>query len=220
VDLGDERGRANKQVIVNKSMSPTTPKVDAVVMFDEIGVVFDRDQYRDALSVVDVFHFYRRTHQYHKYRPADEEFEANPARARLKFAMKAIAAEVHERHRRWTWEYLAERRDMRKKYVEIYVRKLALTDAKPLPVEVSDTPTPTHVRMGLIYRTELRSQKWRIRYATRISDSSDQLLVIRPRRMQQLVANSKPRKWRLKHHVRHGVNGFGVLDHRKPKAAV
>lgn len=118
-------------------MSPTTPKVDAVVMFDEIGVVFDRDQYRDALSVVDVFHFYRRTHQYHKYRPADEEFEANPARARLKFAMKAIAAEVHERHRRWTWEYLAERRDMRKKYVDIYVRKLALTDAKPLPAEVS-----------------------------------------------------------------------------------
>jgi len=57
VNLGSDRGRANKKVIVNKSMSPTTPKVDAVVMFDEIGVVFDRDQYRDALSVVDVFHF-------------------------------------------------------------------------------------------------------------------------------------------------------------------
>lgn len=120
-------------------MSSSTPKVDAVVMFDEIGVVFDRDQYRDALSVVDVFHFYRRTHQYHKYRPDEEEFSANPAKARLKFAMKAISAEVHERHRRWTWEYLAERRDMRKKYVDIYVRKLALTEAKPLPVEVSTT---------------------------------------------------------------------------------
>jgi hypothetical protein len=199
-------------------MSPTTPKVDAVVMFDEIGVVFDRDQYRDALSVVDVFHFYRRTHQYHKYRPADEEFEANPARARLKFAMKAIAAEVHERHRRWTWEYLAERRDMRKKYVEIYVRKLALTDAKPLPAEVSHRPT--YGRTGLTYRMELLSQRWRIRYATRISDSSDQLLVTRPRRTQQPAASLKLRKSLLKHHVRRGVSGSGVLDHRKPKAAV
>lgn len=105
-------------------------------MFDEISVVFDRDQYRDALSVVDVFHFYRRTHQYHKYRPAESEFEANPAKARLKFALTAIASEVHDRRRRWTWEYLAERRDMRKRYVDVYVRKLALTDAKPLPVEV------------------------------------------------------------------------------------
>jgi vacuolar protein sorting-associated protein 13A/C len=85
-----------------------------------------------------VFHFYRRTHQYHKYYPADEEFEANPAKARLKFAMRAIAAEVHERHHRWTWDYISKRRDMRKRYVDIYVRKLALTDAKPLPVEVSE----------------------------------------------------------------------------------
>ena len=216
--MGRCKERANKQVIVNKSMSPTTPKVDAVVMFDEIGVVFDRDQYRDALSVVDVFHFYRRTHQYHKYRPADEEFEANPARARLKFAMKAIAAEVHERHRRWTWEYLAERRDMRKKYVEIYVRKLALTDAKPLPAEVSNHFAC--IRTGLIYRTELRSQKWRIHYATRISDSSDQLRVNRPRRTQQRAASLKPRRSHLKHHVRHGVNGSGVLNHQKHKVAV
>lgn len=123
--------------MVNKTMSPSTPKVDAQVIFDEIGVVFDRDQYRDALSVVDVFHFYRRTHQYHKYRPPALEFEENPAKARLKFAMNAIASEVHERRRRWTWDYLAERRDTRKRYVDVYVQKLALTDGKPLPAEVS-----------------------------------------------------------------------------------
>lgn len=124
------------RVIVNKSMSSSTPKVDAEVLFDEIGVVLDGDQYRDALSVVDVFHFYRRTHQYHKYRPSEAEFEANPARARLKFAIKTITSEVHERHRRKTWEYMAERRDTRKRYVEVYVRKLALQEGKPLAPEV------------------------------------------------------------------------------------
>ena len=128
------------RAILNHSMSSETPKVDAQVIFDEIGVVFDRDQYRDALSVLDVFHFYRRTHQYHKFRPTEEDFKANPARARLKFAMTAISSEVHERHRRWTWEYLAERRDMRKKYVEIYIKKLALPEGKLLPVQVSSPP--------------------------------------------------------------------------------
>ena len=122
-------------------MSSETPKVDAQVIFEEIGVVVDRDQYRDALSMVDVFHFYRRTHQYHKFRPSEEEFEANPARARLKFALKAISSEIHERHRRWTWEYLAERRDQRKEYVDIYVKKLALLEGKQLAVEVSFSDT-------------------------------------------------------------------------------
>ncbi|EIW72804.1 hypothetical protein TREMEDRAFT_25659 [Tremella mesenterica DSM 1558] len=127
------------RAIMNHHMSRDTPKVDAQVIFDEIGVVFDRDQYRDALSVLDVFHFFRRTHRYHKFRPPEEDFKANPARARLKFALNAIGAEVHERHRRWTWDYLAERRDTRKKYVELYVKKLALPEGKLLPAEEGTT---------------------------------------------------------------------------------
>ncbi|ORY32314.1 hypothetical protein BCR39DRAFT_523905, partial [Naematelia encephala] len=123
------------RVIVNKTMSSDTPMIDAQVIFDEISVVFDRDQYRDALSVIDVFHFYRRTHQYHKFRPPAEEFESNPAKARLKFAVNAISSEIHDRHRRWTWEYMADRRDKRKKYVDIYVRKLALPEGKLLAAE-------------------------------------------------------------------------------------
>nr|XP_018267277.1 vacuolar protein sorting-associated protein vps13 [Kwoniella dejecticola CBS 10117]OBR89435.1 vacuolar protein sorting-associated protein vps13 [Kwoniella dejecticola CBS 10117] len=123
------------RAIINKTMSNEMPKVDAQVMFDEIGVVVDRDQYRDALSMVDVFHFYRRTHQYHKFRPPEEEFEKNPAKARLKFALDAIRSEVHEKNRHWSWDYLRERRDIRKKYVELYVQKLALTEGKQLSTE-------------------------------------------------------------------------------------
>nr|XP_019015055.1 vacuolar protein sorting-associated protein vps13 [Kwoniella pini CBS 10737]OCF53836.1 vacuolar protein sorting-associated protein vps13 [Kwoniella pini CBS 10737] len=123
------------RAIINKTMSSDMPKVDAQVMFDEIGVVVDRDQYRDALSVVDVFHFYRRTHQYHKFRPPEDEFKENPAKARLKFALDSIRSEVHEKNKRWSWDYLRKRRDTRKKYVDLYVQKLALTEGKQLPVE-------------------------------------------------------------------------------------
>lgn len=118
-------------------MSPTIPRYDAEVLFDEIGVVFDHDQYRDTLSLLDVMQFYRRTHQYHKYRPPESEFKANAAKARLKFALNAIQNEVHERHRRWTWDYLSWRRDMRIKYVDIYVKKLALPESRQLAADVS-----------------------------------------------------------------------------------
>jgi vacuolar protein sorting-associated protein 13A/C len=118
-------------------MSNEIPKVDGQIIFDEIGLVLDQDQYRDTLSVVDVFHFYRRTHAYHKFRPPEIEMKENPARARLKFALNAIMAEVHDRNRRWTWEYLSERRDIRVKYVEVYVKRLALAEGKPLPPDVS-----------------------------------------------------------------------------------
>ena len=117
-------------------MSAEMPKVDGQVFFDEIGVIIDRDQYRDALSMVDVFHFYRRAHQYHQFRTPEDESNENSAKARLKFAVKAIRSEVHERHRRWTWAYIAERRDRRIKYVDIYTRKLALAEGKLLSVEV------------------------------------------------------------------------------------
>ncbi|OCF42293.1 vacuolar protein sorting-associated protein vps13 [Kwoniella heveanensis CBS 569] len=123
------------RAIINKTMSNEMPKVDAQVIFDEIGVVVDRDQYRDALSVIDVFHFYRRTHQYYKFRPPEDEFKENAAKARLKFALTAIRAEVHEKNRRWSWDYLRQRRDTRKRYVDLYMAKLALTEGKQLPVE-------------------------------------------------------------------------------------
>ncbi|WVQ82769.1 hypothetical protein IAT38_004901 [Cryptococcus sp. DSM 104549] len=123
------------RAIINKNMSNEIPKFDAQVIFDEIGVVIDRDQYRDVLSVVDVFHFYRRTHQYHKFRPPEEEFKENPAKARLKFAVDSIRAEVHDKNRRWSWAYLEERRDMRKAYVDMYVKKLALAEGKQLAAE-------------------------------------------------------------------------------------
>ena len=142
------------RVILNHPMSQETPKVDAQVIFDEIGVALDRDQYRDALSLVDVVHFFRRTHQYHRFRQSETDFETNQARSRWKFALDVIHSEVHERHKRWTWDYIAQRRDLRKKYVEVYANKLGLPENRQLPAEVSRLPFGrywiTHVPLGRI----------------------------------------------------------------------
>ncbi|KAH7930968.1 vacuolar protein sorting-associated protein 13 [Leucogyrophana mollusca] len=115
------------RIIMNHKLDNHTPHFDVRLFFDEIGVALDDNQYRDAISLVDMYHVYIRQHQYRKYRPSDKEFEENRAKALLRFAGKAILEGVHEQRRKWSWAYFAERRDDRNKYVELFERKVTST---------------------------------------------------------------------------------------------
>ncbi|KXN90021.1 Vacuolar protein sorting-associated protein 13 [Leucoagaricus sp. SymC.cos] len=118
------------RIVVNHRVDKSTPRFDVQLLFDEIGVALDRDQYRDVLSLLDMYHVYLRQHQYRRHRPRDEEFKINVARARLHFAGNAILAEVKERNRKWTWGFFAERRADREQYISLFQKKLLtpLTD--------------------------------------------------------------------------------------------
>lgn len=48
---------------MNHKMEPHTPRFDVQLLFDEIGVVLDDNQYRDAISLIDMYHVYMRQHQ-------------------------------------------------------------------------------------------------------------------------------------------------------------
>ena len=48
---------------MNKTSDKNTPKFDIQLLFNEIGVLLDDNQYRDAISLVDMYHFYIRQHQ-------------------------------------------------------------------------------------------------------------------------------------------------------------
>ena len=93
------------------------PKVEFQLLFQELAFAIDDEQYRDALSMVDLFHFYTRRKQYQRYRPSARQIEQNKSKALLKFAQEAILQEIHERRRKWTWDYFRERRDDRKLYI-------------------------------------------------------------------------------------------------------
>ncbi|KAG7450519.1 vacuolar protein sorting-associated protein 13 [Guyanagaster necrorhizus] len=124
------------RVVVNHKVDNHTPRFDLQLLFGEIGVALDDHQYRDVISLLDMYHVYIRQHQYRKYRPGDEEFSINTASARLHFAGIAILEEVREKNRKWTWAYFAERRGDRNKYVDLFQRKqlgaLPLIDQKDL----------------------------------------------------------------------------------------
>ncbi|KZT30580.1 vacuolar protein sorting-associated protein 13 [Neolentinus lepideus HHB14362 ss-1] len=111
------------RIVMNNKIDKDIPRFDVQLLFDEIGVIVDDNQYRDAISLVDMFHFYSRQRQYRKVRPSEEDLRQNRARALFRFAGNAILSGIQERNRKWTWSYFAERRDDRKRYVELFKQK-------------------------------------------------------------------------------------------------
>ncbi|KAL9616260.1 MAG: hypothetical protein Q9160_008854 [Pyrenula sp. 1 TL-2023] len=112
-------GRAG--IELDKTGKVEKPKIKARLLFDELGFVLDEDQYRDALMLVDLFHFFIRHQEYKKLQPKSPPKE--DPRAWLRFAGDSVLAKIHERNRRWTWDYFRERRDDRLRYIELFRKK-------------------------------------------------------------------------------------------------
>ncbi|TFK30442.1 vacuolar protein sorting-associated protein vps13 [Coprinopsis marcescibilis] len=112
------------RIIVNHKIDRNTPRFNVELLFDDIGVSLDIDQYRNVISLIDMYHVYMRKHQYRKFQPSKEEIAQSPARARLRYAANAILAGVKDKNQKWTWNFFAQRRDDRNRYVELFQKKL------------------------------------------------------------------------------------------------
>ena len=112
-------GRAG--IEIDKTGKLEKPKMKARLLFNELGFVLDEDQYRDALMLVDLFHYFLRHQEYKKFQPKASPKE--DPRAWLRFAGNAVLSKIHERNRRWTWGYMKERRDDRVKYIGLFKKK-------------------------------------------------------------------------------------------------
>jgi vacuolar protein sorting-associated protein 13A/C len=125
-------GRAGLEI--DKTGKIDRPKMKARLLFNELGFVIDDDQYRDALMLVDLFHYFIRHQEYRKFQPKATPKE--DPRAWLQFATKSVHDKIHERNRRWTWAYFKERRDDRLKYIGLFKKKKK--DEKLTPEEAND----------------------------------------------------------------------------------
>ena len=110
------------KIELDKTGGPQVPKFKANLLFDEIGLVLDDQQYRDALMMVDLFHYFIRHQEYKKYQPKGVTPKEDP-RAWFQFAGNAVLSKIHERNRRWSWDYFRERRDDRRRYIELFKRR-------------------------------------------------------------------------------------------------
>jgi vacuolar protein sorting-associated protein 13A/C len=112
-------GRAGLEI--DKSGKSDRPKFKAKLLFDELGFIIDDDQYRDALMLVDLFHYFIRHQEYKKYQPKSSPTE--DPHAWLRFAGQAVLEKIHDRNKRWSWAYFKERRDDRIRYIELFKKK-------------------------------------------------------------------------------------------------
>jgi vacuolar protein sorting-associated protein 13A/C len=112
-------GRAGLEM--DKSGKHDRPAIKARLLFDELGFVLDDKQYRDALMLVDLFHYFIRHQEYKKIQPKCSPKE--DPRAWMRFAGEAVLSKIHERNRRWTWDYIKERRDDRIAYIALFKKK-------------------------------------------------------------------------------------------------
>ncbi|KAF2866909.1 hypothetical protein BDV95DRAFT_611203 [Massariosphaeria phaeospora] len=140
-ELGDHQfilkpisGRAGLEV--DKTGKPDKPKMKARLLFDELGFIIDEDQYRDALMMVDLFHYFIRHQEYKKLQPTSSPKE-DPA-GWLRFAGQAVLDKIHERNRRWSWDYFKERRDDRIRYIELFKKKKREEKLTPDDAEALD----------------------------------------------------------------------------------
>ena len=112
-------GRAG--VELDKTGKVEKPKVKARLLFNELGFILDDEQYRDALMLVDLFHYFIRHQEYKKYQPKSTPKE--DPRAWLKFAGDAVLQKIQDRNRRWTWDFMKQRKEDRQKYIELFKKK-------------------------------------------------------------------------------------------------
>lgn len=112
-------GRAGLEM--DKSGKYDRPQMKARLLFDELGFVLDDHQYRDALMLVDLFHYFIRHQEYKRFQPKSSVKE--DPRAWLKFAGDAVLSKIHDRNRRWTWDYMKERRDDRLSYISLFKKR-------------------------------------------------------------------------------------------------
>ncbi|KAJ1978459.1 Vacuolar protein sorting-associated protein 13 [Dimargaris xerosporica] len=108
------------RLVLKKRFTPDTAKNTATFEFDELAFVLDDRQYKDALLLMSSFDYFIRQYKYRRYNPpVGVPVKKNP-RAWLQFALRCVSAEVHERRRRWTWDYFKERREDRHRYVRLF----------------------------------------------------------------------------------------------------
>lgn len=131
-------GRAGLEM--DKTGKTDRPQTKARLLFNELGFVLDDEQYRDALMLVDLFHYFIRHQEYRKWQPAKSPKE--DPRAWLRFAVQAVVDRLPYRHRRYTWEYFAERRDDRKRYIALFKKKKK--EEKLTPDESKDLDALEH----------------------------------------------------------------------------
>jgi hypothetical protein len=84
------------------------------------GTVWREEDPNDSERPSGAFVFKRIAPEHMCFSPAPVELEANKSRALWTFAISAVRSDI--RRNRWAWSFFEDRRDIRKRFIELYIR--------------------------------------------------------------------------------------------------
>ncbi|WAR59579.1 hypothetical protein PtB15_11B219 [Puccinia triticina] len=150
------------KLILRKHPTKELAKINCELTFEELAFLIDADQYRDALSCLDLFHFYTRHREYLRFRPSEQDMAENKAKALWSFALAITKHEVHQRAYKLSWYYLRQRRDDRKIYIGLFkaVQQGALPEDTPEFMELEQRLDYQDIRFyRSLARSEMRKER-------------------------------------------------------------
>ncbi|KAH9459830.1 hypothetical protein Pst134EB_008053 [Puccinia striiformis f. sp. tritici] len=150
------------KLILRKHPTNQLAKINCELSFEELAFLIDADQYRDALSCLDLFHFYTRHREYLRFRPSERDMSVNRPKALWSFALAVTKHEVHQRAYKLSWDYLRQRRDDRKMYIGLFkaVQQAALPEDTPELIELEQRLEYQDIRFyRSLARSEMRKER-------------------------------------------------------------
>lgn len=115
-------------ITLNKGSSG--PDTKAQLDFENLGFVFDNEQYRDIILIAEEFRKYKQILEYVNFRPKIT-VQKDP-KAWFKYAGNVILKQVRDKDKQWSWKYILERRQDKLRYIELYkLRESAIPGSIP-----------------------------------------------------------------------------------------
>uniref|UniRef100_K3WU58 Vacuolar protein sorting-associated protein n=1 Tax=Globisporangium ultimum (strain ATCC 200006 / CBS 805.95 / DAOM BR144) TaxID=431595 RepID=K3WU58_GLOUD len=117
---------ANARLIVNRDpFDNSGPKFELDVSVPEVALRLEDSQYCDLLYLASAFQVpdhVAKYQQYKRLRPRNVVLDAEPGEW-WQYAINAVMQDVRNKKQRWSWAYMKQRRDDRKRYVSAWERK-------------------------------------------------------------------------------------------------
>ncbi|KAI9034346.1 hypothetical protein DFJ74DRAFT_600747 [Hyaloraphidium curvatum] len=88
--------------------------------FNEFALVLDNNQYSSVMLLLGGFTAFTIAQRYRALHPPRGVTPKMDPGAWIRFAGKAVLFDIHERNRKWTWDFIRERRDDRVAYLRLW----------------------------------------------------------------------------------------------------
>lgn len=105
-----------------KVFDKNIPIYEFLVEFDQIAFNLDNEQYQVFMYVMEDVARSNLSFEFRRFRPPRTITVKMDPIGWFKYAAKCVIDVIHKKRYQWSWEYMKNRRDQRRAYIDLYTR--------------------------------------------------------------------------------------------------